>query len=553
MAYLPNLGSPQQVGPQYQYAGQPQANANQGGDPSQRPGYNPFNNRDVFNQYQTIGQDQFQQGQNAQQQYGGMANYYQNAAGGYGQTVQDLYNPIWQGGGGYTPEMQQNILQSQGLDNVAGQLPGNYMTPEEQAGVQGDPNRAYNLYGGQTQFMQSAADQAGQNVQGQAQAGQGHNLAVLGYGQGAVNKAAGDPGLNLSADYMRQAQMSDQQVRDAQESAGRAVGAQFGATKDQLLQNAAAAGNSSPLAIAASMGALDRSSAAGQADAQTSARLRALADQRAAASGIQNTSLQAGQYRAGLGTQAGLNIMNAGLQSNNNLTAQAVDAAKYAGNTSLGQANTNAGNLASLAGQAEQNSSTRAGQLATNRQGVAQGNQQTELGINNATSGRYQAAYNPWVNAQTEGRAAAQGQQQYMGGQANQQTQFGQHAQDSSTAGQLSAAQGYSGWGAGGGQGFGDYLAKSTANSLGQWAGPGAVGGSSHGVSYGSAARGGLLDHHQLLEVGEGDRPEVVLPLMPSTAPMKRNVWEKLGAHLGHAMGLTNARNMVHPHNAFGH
>jgi hypothetical protein len=388
------------------------------------------------------------------------------------------------------------------------------------------------MYAGQANSLQNNATMHGQNVQNQAAAGQQHNSAILGYGQGAVDKAGADPGLNITNDYLHQAGMSDQEVNDTAEAAARGVGAQFGATKDEVRQAAAASGTGTPLGIGASMGALDRSSAASQADALTNARLSARNAQRQAATGIQNTQLQAGQYRAGLGTQAGLGIMNAGLQSNENLTGQSVGAAEYAGNLNMNQQNQNAQTMTNLAGQADTNATQRAGQLATNRQGTNQYNQQTQLGINNAQSQRYQTAYAPWLSAQQEGRQAAQGQQAGYQNQANTSNNQALQAWGQQTQGTMGAAGGYSGWGAGGGQGFGDYLSKSTANNLGSWAGPNQT---KSGMVF---ARGGLLDRHQLIEVGEGNRPEVVLPLDPSTAPIQRNPWEKMGAHLGRALGI---------------
>jgi len=545
MPYVPNLGSPQQFGPQYSYNGQPvPSNANKSGDPAQFPQWNPFNSRDVYNQQQSLGQNAFQQGQDWQNQFAGDANYNQNMAGGYGQTVQDLYSPIWNGGGGYTQDQQNNILQSQGLQDVADQLPGNQLTEQERQGIQGDPNSAYNNFTqNYSHAVEGAANNAGDQVQGVVGQYNAYSTPILQYGRDEVARNAANPGLTPTAEYLRQAGMSDQQVNDIAESAARGVGAQYGSAQDQVRQNAIAAGNTSPMALASAMGALTRNSAASQADALTKARLDALADQRQAATGIQNTQLQAGQYQAGLGTQAGLGIMNSALQNNQFQTGAASSAGQYAGNQKSAAAQFNANMGTGLQSQAEQNASNRAAQIAGNRQSINQGNQQTQLGINSALSGRYQQAYQPWVAAQQEGRQAAVGQQAGYQGQANQANNFrlqGQQITNNATGG---AASGYSNWGSTGGQGFGDFLKKSTANSLGQWAGPSGA----NAVS--QFAHGGLLDHHQLIEVGEGNRPEVILPLDPSTEPMKRNVWEKMGAHLGAAMGVTYGSR----HHAFGH
>lgn len=587
---------------------------------------NPFSQgaggRDVYNQFQGIGQGQYQRSQDWEQQFGALSNYYQGLGGEYGQTVGDLYSPIWQGGGGYTPEMQQNILQSQGLQDIQGQMPGNYLTPEEQQHISGDPYAAKNFFGDQARDLTAQTNDYSNDIRQQASAGDVRGQAALsemrqGYGgaldqlqqgyqssidptrlrlsegyqpqmdktlSGArsdVSGAMGDPGLNLTDQYRQQAGMTDQEVDDTATAAARGVGAQFQATKDQLDQDAAASGTATPLGLAAARTALDRSSAASQADALTNARLQARGQQRQAAQGVQGTALQAGQYRAGLGSsnalalegndlgarqgaegmrlgaEQGLSGMQMGaatgladrsLEATSNLGREAVGQGQYITNAGMG-ASTQAGNWGLNTGQynasmgtgleqsGEAAAQARAQGVAGNRQATNQYNQQTSLGINDTTSGRYQQAYQPWVSAQQEGRAAAQGQQQYYGGQANQQNQFRQSGWQTGAGTQLGAAQGYSGWGSSGGQGFGDYLGKSVAAGLGQ-AIAGSPGAAVNYLKPPGKASGGLIDSNQLIEVGEGDRPEVILPLDPQTPPEHRNMWERMGSDLGDKMGI---------------
>lgn len=551
MPYIPSPYDPNKIGPQGGYAPPPvPANVNRSGDPSQYPGYNPFNSRDVFNQEQSLGQSAYQQGQNWQNEFSDRSSYDRNLEAGYGATVNELYQPAWNGGGGYTPEQQQAILQSQGLQDVADQLPGNQLTQQERVGITGDPNAAYNQFQSQAPSLQDWSVQAGQNIGQQMDVAEGAGNSILKYGQGAVDKAASDQGLQITDQYLQQAGMSDQQVRDIAESAARGVGAQFGATKDEIRQRALAGGNTSAMALGSSMGALDRSSAAGQADAETKARLDALAQQRAAATGIQNTQLQAGQYRAGLGTQAGLGLTNTAMQNNQFMTGQRVAGTEYGANLSTDALKFNMTGAAGLQTQAEQNASNRAAQIAGNRQGISQANQQTELGINSALSNRNTTTANAQRADQLEGRQAAVGQQGYYGNQGNTADQFRLQGQAQTNQATQAAAGGYAQWGSTGGQGFGDYLKKSTANALGQWAGPSGAA-TANKIATNGYRRGGLLSQHQLIEVGEGNRPEVVLPLDPSTRPIDRNVFEQMGAHLGEAMGI-HKRKHVMAHN-FGH
>src|SRR6516164_5355728 len=90
--------------------------------------YNPMNARDVYNMYGGLGQSYFDWGQSFGTQQGALANYYGGNEAGYGNLTNQLYSPIWQGGGGYTPEQMQNVLQSQGLQDVLAQSPNNFLS-----------------------------------------------------------------------------------------------------------------------------------------------------------------------------------------------------------------------------------------------------------------------------------------------------------------------------------------------------------------------------------------------------------------------------------------
>lgn len=552
MAFVPNPYSPAPVGPQGGYAAPPvPANVNRSGDPSQYPGYNPFNSRSAFDQPQMLGQSAYQQNQDWQRQFSDQAAFNQNESQGYGSTVQDLYNPIWQGGGGYSQDQQDQILQSQGLQGVSDMVAGNYLSGTEQQQIAGDPNSAFNLYSQEAPVMNNMSADYANAAMKQTSALGAQSTGIINQGQHAVDQAAANPGLTPTAQYLQQAGMSDQQVRDTAEMAARGVGAQYQSTQDQIRQNAAAAGNTSPLALGAAMTALDRSSAAGQADALTNARLSAQAQQRAAATGIQNTQLQAGQYQAGLGTQAGLGLMNSSLQNNQNQVAQNLGAVQWAGNQSLANQQFNANMSTGLKAQAEQNSSARANQIATNRQQTGENNQNTYLGINQLQSQRGTQVANQQQQQQAEGRQAATGQQQYYGGQANQANQFRLQGQGQANQATQADAGLYQSWGPQSSDGL-KYVG-AAAGLLGA-AGSAATGGANAAKALGYK-RGGLLDHHQLVEVGEGNRPEVILPLDPSTSPLHRNIFEHMGAKLGEAMGIhtSESQNFRKPKaNPFG-
>lgn len=591
-------------------------------NPTSDPNWNPFNSRDAFDLWQNLGANQYNRGQNWEDEFGGLSGYYGNQAGQYGQQVNDLYSPIWGGGGGYTQEMMDNITQRGGLDDISNSLGGNQLEQWERNQISGDPYGAFDMFRGQADSLSGIASGYGDEIRNQANAGyerglgavdemrQGYRSAIdpsrmrlsegympaiqdaLAYGRQGTEAALqdpdlqfneNDPSLHLTQQYLDQAGMSDQEVQDTSRASAADVGAQWQSTKDKLYQDAAASGTATPMGLAAMEAKLNRSQGAAQTDALLRGRLAARGQQRNAATGIQdrqldagqyraNTQLNSGQYRAGLGSQNALAVQNAALAGNTTaeqlrLAAEggltdrqlqtigsignaslnnaqfgsnlATQAAGRAGDWNLDTGRYNATTGTNLMGQGDQLASNRAMQLAGNRQGINQNNQGMQLGINNAISGRYQQAYNPWVNAQTEGRQAAQGQQQYYGNQTNQQNNFRLGGWGQGNQGTQGAANGYSGWGSSGGQGFGDFMSRGVAGALSSWLSPSGVSGSAGGVNFGGKKEhGGLIDENQLIEVGEGDRPEVILPLDPTTPAEKQNVWEQMGSQLGESLGI---------------
>lgn len=568
-------------------------NTGSGGNNSVSGGWNPFAQRDVYNLYQQLGQNQFQQGQDNQDTQANLANYYLGNEAQAGQNVDNLYSPIWNGGGGLTPDMINNVTQSQGLDYLNNQSAYNFLTPEEQANIARDPYQASSDFQGANANLQQSVGQNGiaqdQLVTGGQQVGNdvlaqqkaGYDSAIdpsklslsssympglqstLQTGRSDVGAAQGDPALDPTGQYLQQAGMSDQQVRDTAEAAARGVGAQFGATKDQVMQAAEASGTATPLGIAAAMGDLDRSSAASQSDALTQATLNAQAAQRQAAQNIQNTQLNASQYKAGLqssnalalqnsdvaanttaeqmrlAAQQGLtqqqtaavqNETNSGLNQNQFITSQGLQSLQNQGQQSTQAQEYGATTNAGLTSAADTAASQRAQTIAGSRVAADENNQNFGLNTNTALSNRYNTAYQPWVTQQNKGLDAAVTEQQYAGsqGDAAQQRQLQWNGQQQS--GTNADANGYASWGAdqqkdAGVTGFVNNISKlaSAAQS---------------GAKAGGFKEGGLIDRHQLIEVGEHDRPEVILPLDPATPPDRRNPFERMGAQLGKEMGV---------------
>ena len=568
----------------------------------------PFNNNSPGGTFVNIGSNINQAGQSFQNQEANLAQQQGNATAA-GTSANSQINNILNGGGGYTQDQMNNVMASQGLNQVSGELGNNFLTSDQQSQIAGNPYQAYNSFEPQQQQLQGAAGQyntaldesvtGGQTVGNQdlSQLQQQTNSAInpanlsvsqgyapgiantLAQGQSAVNTAQNNPGLTPTSQYLQQAGMTDQDVQDLATSAARSVGAQFGATKDQLLQNAAAAGTSTPLGIAAAANELDRNSAASQADAENSARLNAQNAQRTAAQNVQNTQLNAAQYQAGLGSSNALALQNSDvaanttaeqlrLGANSNIAGMQTQAAQNQAQQALGQnqfvsgqatgaLNSEMANEANIAeygattganlqSNAEQNASTRAAQLATNQQATNEANQQTQLGINNAQSQRAVQAYAPQQAAQATALPATLQQENYFGSQGNTATSQQLQGQSQMYSGELGAAQGReSDANAARNANFGQTFETALGSSLGEGLGDLVTGASGAAAAKGlgslgipTSAHGSMVQGDQLIEVGEHDRPEVILPLDPATPPDHQNQWERMGDTLGNAMGI---------------
>jgi hypothetical protein len=301
-----------------------------------------------------INADLYKQGQDQQRMYAGYGNAMNSA---YGDLQQ---NP------GYTPEEAGNITRD-GQYNSLATTPDEFNslnpTGDESAGMKGDPSSYFNFYNpqafddttqnsaqmqnAQLERAQGGIDSANRGLESRyGQAIDPNRLRASGaYGNeqsaelnattgslgaaqsnatGRMDSALANPGLDTTAEYERQAGMSDGEVDQARQAAERNIGTQYGAAMDAVKRNAAASGNASPLAVGAATDRLMSHQAVASADAATDAGLAARQAQRNAASGVQQTKLGAAQYKTGAGMQAGQYL--GGLQSQN---------AQYLGNAAL--------------------------------------------------------------------------------------------------------------------------------------------------------------------------------------------------------------------------
>jgi len=284
-----------------------------------------------------------------QAQMQGMSTDYANLAG-------QLYSPIWQGGGGYTPEMLAEIQQREalgGLQPTQADLDAGMLQGYETQGIEGSPYAAFNAfdptqaqnifsdYQGQTRnkfFEGRDALRAGvgqmQDAYGNVIGGmeKGYDEAIdpatlrmssaypsaqeqaLQTGASGIRGAySGNPALSLSSEYLRQAPMSDTEVDQMAGAQAADVGAGYRGAIDQLESNARASGAASPMAVAAARENLERLSAADSGDALTRGRLAARAAQRTAAQNVEDTRLGAGRYQSGLQLSGESGLMGAAL------------------------------------------------------------------------------------------------------------------------------------------------------------------------------------------------------------------------------------------------
>jgi hypothetical protein len=378
----------------------------------------------------------------------------------------------------------------------------NFLTEEEQSQMRGDPyaargelnanilndtnTTAFNASRG---YIDNAQDKLNQNydvTKDSLNSAIGEDLKLSGRYQDDLSNiqnvtgdrvwgAATDEDLDMSGEYGRQAGMTDQEVEDTAAMGGQAVGARSRAAIQDLERAAAASGNSSPLAVAAMRAQFEDQNTVNSADATVNARLGARAQQRDAATGVENTRSAAERYKANAQIGAGMDLGNMAIDAETNKEGMRLNSARDISNRRLGaasqvgqmgersamytgdqnlQAERDWANRAADAGKfnqsmaygatrdAEAQASNRAAGIAENRQGVNMSNQGNQYNrgyqVNSRmadTSGRIADARR---QGQQETRGYYTGQQQYQGQQGNasdrnalqnrQQTQQGRNA-----------------------------------------------------------------------------------------------------------------------------
>jgi hypothetical protein len=430
-------------------------------------------------------------------------------------------------------------------------------SPDELAAIRGNPDTAWkvmnNGIAGEgamlNQYQGNLGGQVGNYAKdvGGATDAYGNDLggAVGRYG-GGVTDAVGDlrSGLDKSQNFSKldaavnrpdlafdpnatEKQLSDADVQEMKTSAGTRVGNQYRNAEDTLERQAAEAGNTSPLALAAARARLQTQESADQGDAETNADIAAKQAQFGRAQGIEAQREGAVQTQAGMQATAGTTEEGAaqaaaglagttGVQAAKDIGATGVGAAQDFGHTRVQSAKdvgaqgidaahrygqfstTTQGDIANkgytAANAADTNASNRAAATTGIRYG--QGTNSAQL-----TSGGAQTTGNARMAGKQAYRSGLQGQEQFAQTGGNQaHTQQNQtYATQTNGLNGSAAAQGNF---INGKASFGDSLASGFAKNL-----TGLL-----GFGGGGAAKGDVITHPEIRTIGEAG-PELVIQL----------------------------------------
>jgi hypothetical protein len=469
---------------------------------------------------------------------------------------------------GYTPTEASQINVNYGANDTSQQaLNQEFLTPQEQASIEGNPDVGVTTNASGVQGQQSALNQYGQNLSGEVGVNadytgqgvtnldtgvtgatgaldQGVNTAAGSLASGlqgaqsgfaSLNQAVDNPALAFDPNNTEQ-QITNAQVQQMQTNAGEAVGSQYQAAEDQLKLSAAQAGNTSPLAIAAANARLQSQEAAGEGNAESTAAIQALQAQEQQATSIEQQREGAVQAQTGLQANAATTEQAqaqnaAALAGTSNLTAQElagttgvsaaenvgqagltaaeqegqtdINAANTYGQTALNEAVTETGQNTNAANLAEQEAASRAATVANNRQA-------TQTNVNNTafTQGdttQQQTA----AGAQAVGNARIAGNNAYIAGEQGQQSSA-QQGGENALAAQQQAYSTETGGLTGATNTQSNFNTAKNASSFGtQLAGSVAKG---IGSLVGSAATGMTITKPTVMRIAE-KQPEIVMPI----------------------------------------
>lgn len=488
----------------------------------------------------------------------------------YRSTMDRIVAPMAEGQGGYSPEEIAQIEAQGGMPQALTdeQAAGNFLTPEEQARISGDPgsytrnfdpaamSQAQDASAGLQrgavsnlkQGLANAVDpnslkQSGtfqQNSKNQLDQNEGQFGTVLDAVGNNVRGAIDPSAVTASDSFLKDYQMSPEEEQRIVTGAGISAGAKDAAAVDALERSARASG-ADPMGVAAYRSRMARAQAADAGDAMTQARIKA--SETAAGRKLTGEQLreQGGQYVTGLKTGTEMDLGKQALSGTQALGQQALDerarteqqrlnAEQSLAGTQLtsaavgGQADVaneaninaegrqqqqfNATTGAGIAEAQDKAATDRAATIAGNRQGTAVNNQNTQFNqqktVNDTGAGRAAAVADKRLGAQTQGLNYYQGQN----AQANQNAENAQGRQVQTYGTQATGTNQAAGLQEQASQNpglFGKIVGGVTGAVK-------AVGGGQGIAAIGAMGDGGVVDKPTLAVIGE-DGPEAVVPL----------------------------------------
>lgn len=247
---------------------------------------------------------------------------------------------------GYTPQEAADIGRKpewEALQWNPQDEQGLYLTDEEKAKIEGNPNAGFNYF--DPAFTQEIANNTSASVRGAFNKGQNdinetlentNNLQLEAYDPNSLKfdpktgqaidqtVAEGSKRMRDAADYAKLAldpnfkgkyEMGDAERDALVGRAARQVGTQYRALQDDVELNAAQSGNASPAAVAAMKARLARQSSVDMADARTDADLAARAEQRRTYQTAEQMRLEAEQNYASLAAQIESDLIAKGVDA----------------------------------------------------------------------------------------------------------------------------------------------------------------------------------------------------------------------------------------------
>lgn len=299
------------------------------------------------------------------------------------------WNPIAQGGGGYSQPEANDILDRNRIESLQlnpQERANAFQTPDEQAASLGNTRSAFAYFNPQ-------------HIEGVADTGAGYERDVTNDTRNNVRNAYQDPSLrmdpmyggvqssaqsgmesgvrgaynpqtlSLDPNFSAKYPLSDTEVQQQGDLGARMASSRYAALEDEAVRRGGAAGAPS-LATAALKGRFERDAGINAADAGTSSRLAAMAAQREQRRQLEEMRLGAERYKTDTGTGIEFGLGQSRLNTNQDIE-----------HTRLGAEQNRAG-LAT--GSELQLGNLRAGVetgIANRNVGVAQANQNTGIGL----------------------------------------------------------------------------------------------------------------------------------------------------------------------------